>query len=321
MSVREYHFLRWSHIPERELSKTMRELSGNFFDPRELAKKLEKESIFDEKRSVQKSEMTKKELRHHKQEEKRLKKSKSKKADEMRDKNKSRLEKELEEKDMEKLKNNRNELERVTMSTPVGEILQFLGLYKKALSKDDNTSEILDLYFEILQIVNHSKLDKVIRIFNDNKLIINEAEKLLSDSNEIKYQMIYLSDCMPPLNRRNITNKLDDWQKQVILNIKNSESVLICTPTSSGKTILTTILTLHYHKILFIVPNDALVRQVGSIFWQATGGCVTMISKTLYYISKHFNKDKVRDDICSVVVGTADWIERKLPDLYENLIM
>ena len=45
----------------------------------------------------------------------------------MRDKNKSRLEKELEEKDMEKLKNNRNELERVTMSTPVGEILQFLG--------------------------------------------------------------------------------------------------------------------------------------------------------------------------------------------------
>ena len=155
-------------------------------------------------------------------------------------------------------------------------------------------------------------------MYNENSIILKEAKELLKGDNDIKYQMIYLSDCMPPLNRRNITKKLDDWQKEVINGINNKESILICTPTSSGKTILTTTLTINYNKILFIVPNDALVRQVGAIFYQATQGCVSMICKTLYYMSPYFDKERVRDDICSVVIGTADWIERKLPDLYDT---
>ena len=54
----------------------------------------------------------------------------------------------------------------------------------------------------------------------------------------IKKQMTEMSHLLPPLSPFTSKFKLDDWQKRVLQMIDEEKSVLICAPTSSGKTVL-----------------------------------------------------------------------------------
>jgi energy-coupling factor transporter ATP-binding protein EcfA2 len=49
-----------------------------------------------------------------------------------------------------------------------------------------------------------------------------------------------MSDSLPPLSKFSFGFKLDPWQKRVLRWIDAGKSVVICAPTSSGKTVLST---------------------------------------------------------------------------------
>ena len=53
-------------------------------------------------------------------------------------------------------------------------------------------------------------------------------------------QLTAMSDRLPPLSPFTSGFKLDDWQIRVLKLIDNRQSVVICAPTSSGKTVIST---------------------------------------------------------------------------------
>ena len=75
------------------------------------------------------------------------------------------------------------------------------------------------------------------------------------------------SDLLPPLNfwdKGNYT--LDDWQKKVIGYIKDSQSVVVRAPTSSGKTFVAMSTGIIHKKILYVCPAKPVAFQVGANF-------------------------------------------------------
>lgn len=71
------------------------------------------------------------------------------------------------------------------------------------------------------------------------KKLLKEARDVMdNESDIIRTQLTEMSDCLPPLSKLNFGFKLDEWQKQALRWIDNNESVVICAPTSSGKTVL-----------------------------------------------------------------------------------
>ncbi|CAN0504427.1 unnamed protein product, partial [Ectocarpus sp. 8 AP-2014] len=74
---------------------------------------------------------------------------------------------------------------------------------------------------------------------------------------------------LPPLSRFTTGWKLDEWQKRVLRQVDKKNSAIVCAPTSSGKTIISTYVTVAAGasgKILFVVPTEPLVWQVAALF-------------------------------------------------------
>ena len=60
----------------------------------------------------------------------------------------------------------------------------------------------------------------------------------------VKFQLTEMSDSLPPLSKYSVSQKLDEWQKRTLRWIEAGKSVIICAPTSSGKTVLSSIVVL-----------------------------------------------------------------------------
>lgn len=69
---------------------------------------------------------------------------------------------------------------------------------------------------------------------------VEEAKKKMEQDRErmIEIQLVKMSDRLPPLSKFTFGYSLDPWQKRVLRWIDAGRSVLICAPTSSGKTVL-----------------------------------------------------------------------------------
>eukprot|EP00600_Ochromonadales_sp_CCMP1393_P002111 CAMPEP_0174983034 /NCGR_PEP_ID=MMETSP0004_2-20121128/16887_1 /TAXON_ID=420556 /ORGANISM="Ochromonas sp., Strain CCMP1393" /LENGTH=1782 /DNA_ID=CAMNT_0016235177 /DNA_START=1 /DNA_END=5349 /DNA_ORIENTATION=+ len=69
--------------------------------------------------------------------------------------------------------------------------------------------------------------------------LLNKARSVMSkEADKIKLQLVEMSDTLPPLTRFTFGLRLDPWQKRVLAWIDAGKSVVICAPTSSGKTVL-----------------------------------------------------------------------------------
>jgi len=69
--------------------------------------------------------------------------------------------------------------------------------------------------------------------------IVKKARKIMeSESDMIRVQLVEMADSLPPLSKFTFGYSLDPWQKRVLRWIDAGRSVLICAPTSSGKTVL-----------------------------------------------------------------------------------
>lgn len=184
--------------------------------------------------------------------------------------------------------------------TPFGKYLLKIEALKKAVKSQDRVV-LLELG---LQVINND-FNKKIGI-KENSLIENikkQLEKLPTKS----LQLELLGNRLSPLDFYNReTFKLDDWQLDVLKNLKKGTSVIVSAPTSSGKTVLSTYYAMTDKTILYVVPSKPLALQIASNFHEISNGNVALLVSDLsYYPPKNTN----------IIVGTPYEIESKLYDL------
>ena len=232
-----------------------------------------------------------------------LEDNKSKKIRQIINNNKMTLNKNKLDKDMERLKyfknlkNINNEILREisNFSTEYGKTKMKLKLLKIAFKKKFK-KYIIDLYLQIITCdIEYSKKEKK---------LMSKVTKFMKSINYKELQFKELSNQLSPLDFYNTHNiSLDEWQLQGITLIDKGESVLISAPTSCGKTWLSLYPGILKKKILFIVPTEALVFQVGSMFSKYVVQ-PTLISDNVMYVTDN-----------NIVIGTPKAIEDKLPVL------
>ena len=129
----------------------------------------------------------------------------------------------------------------------------------------------------------------------------------MTDEELIQMQLTDMSHLLPPLSPFTQKFKLDMWQKQVLRYVDDKKSVLVCAPTSSGKTVISSYVASQGRKIefssgssarpqddeeelvdssdeeeeldqgngvdsvLFVVPSEPLVWQVAAHFAKCAG--------------------------------------------------
>lgn len=122
----------------------------------------------------------------------------------------------------------------------------------------------------------------------------------------IEFQLTDMSDRLPPLNMHHM-NKfiLDDWQRTVLTHIDQNHSVIVCAPTSSGKTVLSSYVSVVGGKVLFIVPTDPLAWQVAAIFQSMVKGTVALITEGTVFLPPNFR----------IAVGTPRAVESTLLEI------
>ena len=183
-----------------------------------------------------------------------------------------------------------------SMITNYGKIKLKLLFLNEFLSKNYHIISYI-LYYSIKNDIEINDDDELIELKNN---VIKKFEKKYDNYDLIKIQMNNLSSYLPPLDPFDISKyKLDDWQLDVFKMIESKENILICAPTSAGKTVCSTYCSVIYKKTLFVVPSDELARQVGGIFRNLSNISVKIITNKEYFNDINYN----------VLVGTPKKIE------------
>jgi ATP-dependent RNA helicase DDX60 len=123
----------------------------------------------------------------------------------------------------------------------------------------------------------------------------------------IEFQMTRMSNRLPPLGYFSFGHKLDVWQKRVLRMVDERRSVVVCAPTSSGKTVLSSYVVHRADKSLFVVPTEPLVWQVAAMLSQTLGGEVALATNQMVYSPR---KENPREWRC--IVGTPLALESAL---------
>tara|TARA_X000000950_G_C13894654_1_gene652347 strand:+ start:10 stop:3015 length:3006 start_codon:yes stop_codon:yes gene_type:complete len=143
-------------------------------------------------------------------------------------------------------------------------------------------------------------------VTNDQELnvylnkVISEYKERFKNEDMIQIQMNEMSSYLPPLDPLNCSpKKLDDWQLKVFNLIENKKNILLCAPTSAGKTVVSSYCAVLGNKTIFVVPSDELARQVAGIFRNLSNISVKVIT----------NKEYFNDNDFKVLVGTPNKLE------------
>lgn len=132
------------------------------------------------------------------------------------------------------------------------------------------------------------------------------ARKLMAGKdNLISFQLTEMADRLPPLSRYNRKFQLEDWQCDILQAIDDRESAVVCAPTSSGKTLLSTYTCKNAKgTVLFVLPSEVLVWQVASTYYQFFKGNITVCTEQITF-------QEVTGD-AQVYIGTPLALERSL---------
>ncbi|CAB9496507.1 Uncharacterized helicase C28H8.3 [Seminavis robusta] len=135
---------------------------------------------------------------------------------------------------------------------------------------------------------------------------LKHARKLMSSKeNLISFQLTEMADRLPPLSRYNRTFRLEDWQCAILEAIDEKRSAVVCAPTSSGKTLLSTYTCKNAGgTVLFVLPSDVLVWQVAATYYEFFKGNVTVCTDLITF-------QEVTGD-AQVYIGTPCALERCL---------
>ena len=147
-----------------------------------------------------------------------------------------------------------------SMMTDYGKLKLKLKLLQLFLEKNYNI--VSHIIFFSLQ--NDHILDELLDLYNE---VITEYKEKYENTDLLELQLNYLSSYLPPIDPFNISKlTLDDWQLDTFNMIEQKKNILICAPTSAGKTVVSSYCAVLGHKTIFVVPSDELARQVGGIF-------------------------------------------------------
>lgn len=233
--------------------------------------------------------------------------------------------------DEEKLANVKksNNLIKMKMVTPTGRLKQLYEILRDFCKKKEYIDAV-DTLWEIQRTKltkdrstdSKKKVDKLQRKMDeeeDAKLqselnaihkkyrkYVKSVNDFLSGRDLIEFQLTDMSDRLPPLNMHHM-NKfiLDDWQRTVLTHIDQNHSVIVCAPTSSGKTVLSSYVSVVGGKVLFIVPTDPLAWQVAALFQAMVKGAVALITEGTVFLPPGFR----------IAVGTPRAVESTLIDI------
>jgi hypothetical protein len=132
------------------------------------------------------------------------------------------------------------------------------------------------------------------------------ARKLMKGkSNLISFQLLEMPDRLPPLSRYNRQFKLEDWQCAILDAIDHRQSAVVCAPTSSGKTLLSTYTCkVAQGTVLFVLPSEALVWQIAATYYTFFRGNVTICTDQICF-------QEISGD-AQVYIGTPLALEKAL---------
>ncbi len=183
-----------------------------------------------------------------------------------------------------------------SMMTDYGKLKLKLKLLKLFLDKDYHIiSHIIFFSFQ-----NDNILEELTELYDE---VIEKYKEKYENTDLLELQLNHLSSYLPPIDPFNITKlTLDDWQLETFNMIEQKKNILICAPTSAGKTVVSSYCAVLGHKTIFIVPSDELARQVGGIFRNLTGITVKIVT----------NKEYFSDTSFKVLVGTPNRLEEYL---------
>jgi hypothetical protein len=180
----------------------------------------------------------------------------------------------------------------------------------KKSSKSKDKEEKSEPVVKIVLSTDASTLKSLYKDGGDNRGSYRDslkfARKLMSGKeNLISFQLTEMADRLPPLSRYNRKLQLEPWQFDILQAIDNRESAVVCAPTSSGKTILSTYTCKNANgPVLFVLPSEVLVWQVASIYYQFFKGNVTVCTEQITF-------QEVTGE-AQVYIGTPLALERSL---------
>mmetsp|Transcript_13603 Transcript_13603/g.18673 ORF Transcript_13603/g.18673 Transcript_13603/m.18673 type:complete len:1255 (-) Transcript_13603:141-3905(-) len=114
---------------------------------------------------------------------------------------------------------------------------------------------------------------------------VKYARKLMSSKSDlISFQLTEMHDRLPPLSRYNRQFKLEDWQCAILGAIDERQSAVVCAPTSSGKTLLSTYTCKRANgTVLFVLPSEVLVWQIAATYYEFFKGNVTICTDQIIF--------------------------------------
>lgn len=175
---------------------------------------------------------------------------------------------------------------------------------KKKEKKDESkTLEKVALTTEAQNLKNILKDGDARGSFKDS---LKYARKLMnSKDNLISFQLTEMADRLPPLSRYNRHFKLEEWQCDILGAIDERQSAVVCAPTSSGKTLLSTYTCkVANGTVLFVLPSEALVWQIAATYYEFFRGNVTICTDQISF-------QEISGDT-QVYIGTPRAIEKAL---------
>ena len=179
---------------------------------------------------------------------------------------------------------------------------------KKDKKKDKKENKV-----EIKKIVLSNEAQTLKNLYKDGvdgrgnyKESIKYARKLMNGKDSlISFQLTDMPDRLPPLSRYNRQFRLEEWQCAILEAMDERKSAVVCAPTSSGKTLLSTYTCKNAKgTVLFVLPSEVLVWQVASTYYQFFKGNVTVCTDQITF-------QEVTGD-AQIYIGTPKALERSL---------
>ncbi|GMI28936.1 hypothetical protein TeGR_g13296, partial [Tetraparma gracilis] len=276
----------------------------------------------------------KKDAAKNKKKEKKVKEPKMSKKDAIIAANNKDKAKKSHEKDAQKMSNNTTlaSLQKAKVDTDTGKLQRMLMMLKisvenlKAGKENASEEEMFDILWALEEMsifkmadeeLKARKLDKTLKLSSAAETLktckdaVKDARKKMEKTKDIvTYQMNKMPDRLPPLSIYNRKFNLEKWQCDVLSAVDRAESAIVCAPTSSGKTLLSTYTctkakTMYADgtkgMVLFVLPTEVLVWQVAATYYQFFKGNVTICTDLIQF--------QDREGTPQVYIGTPRALE------------
>eukprot|EP00614_Pseudopedinella_elastica_P012400 CAMPEP_0172601628 /NCGR_PEP_ID=MMETSP1068-20121228/21805_1 /TAXON_ID=35684 /ORGANISM="Pseudopedinella elastica, Strain CCMP716" /LENGTH=490 /DNA_ID=CAMNT_0013402697 /DNA_START=54 /DNA_END=1523 /DNA_ORIENTATION=+ len=155
-------------------------------------------------------------------------------------------------------------------------------------------------------------------LVKDFKKELKKAREHRKKTDLVEFQLTKMHDRLPPLSMYNRKFRLDAWQCRVLDMVDQDRSAVVCAPTSSGKTVISTYVAVKIAEeaklssssseggVLFVVPSEPLVWQVAAMFEKMMPGSVALCTDLMAY------RPESAVGQSSIVVGTPNALESAL---------